>query len=410
MPFLLSGAAFFVLGTISGTKAIFKMVKDHNGNRPYKRAVLRDRGGDLSKEWYVEFYAWDEVSQDLTRKRIKISKAFHTQKSRIEEGNKIISDTNEFLEKGFHFKRATVEPGASILVGTNNDLVLALENLLIVLAPTLRPKTVVGYRSSINKFKTYGDGSSFDINSFSERNAVQFRDYLLATVGNVSRTANNTLNQLAVLYSHLASRVDLPDNPFKIKKLKQTTSERNIAISDPDRQLIEEYIRAHDAGLFLFTRFIYYTFIRPGELRLIRINDLRMNEKYLFVKGEISKNGTSDTLPLIQPILNELSNFDFRAYSADLLLFSGNLKPGLNVIGKQVAFRRHEKILKTLKLDNKGYTLYSWKHTGAVNAYLSGVGIKQLQRLLRHSSVQITDIYLKSLGLRTDPNIESYNW
>ena len=54
--------------------------------------------------------------------------------------------------------------------------------------------------------------------------------------------------------------------------------------------------------------------------------------------------------------------------------------------------------------------LYFWKHTGAVNAYLSGVGIKQLQRLLRHSSVQITDIYLKSLGLRTDPNTESYNW
>jgi integrase len=61
-------------------------------------------------------------------------------------------------------------------------------------------------------------------------------------------------------------------------------------------------------------------------------------------------------------------------------------------------------------LRGKGYTLYSWKHTGAVNAHLSGVGIKQLQLMLRHSTVQMTDIYLKSLGLRTDPNIENYNW
>lgn len=58
----------------------------------------------------------------------------------------------------------------------------------------------------------------------------------------------------------------------------------------------------------------------------------------------------------------------------------------------------------------KGYPLYSWKHTGAVNAYRSGIGIKQLQRLLRHSTVQMTDIYLKSLGLKTDPNIENYSW
>jgi site-specific recombinase XerD len=50
------------------------------------------------------------------------------------------------------------------------------------------------------------------------------------------------------------------------------------------------------------------------------------------------------------------------------------------------------------------------KHTGAVNAYLSGVGFKALQRMLRHKSITVTDIYLKSLGLRTDPKTNTYNW
>ena len=74
------------------------------------------------------------------------------------------------------------------------------------------------------------------------------------------------------------------------------------------------------------------------------------------------------------------------------------------------SIKRHTVALAEGGLKGRGYTLYSWKHKGAVNAYLSGVGIKQLQLMLRHSTVQMTDIYLKSLGLRTDTNIENYNW
>jgi len=86
MPFLLSETAFFVFGTIGGTKSTSKTTKDHNGNRPYKRAVLRDRGGDLAKEWYVKFYTWDEVSQNFSRKRIKISKNFIPKRPVLRKG------------------------------------------------------------------------------------------------------------------------------------------------------------------------------------------------------------------------------------------------------------------------------------------------------------------------------------
>jgi integrase len=47
----------------------------------------------------------------------------------------------------------------------------------------------------------------------------------------------------------------------------------------------------------------------------------------------------------------------------------------------------------------KGYSLYCLKHTGVVEYYKKGCGIKFIKEQCRHSSLEQTDKYLKSLGL-----------
>ena len=59
---------------------------------------------------------------------------------------------------------------------------------------------------------------------------------------------------------------------------------------------------------------------------------------------------------------------------------------------------RFQKLIPELNLSEE-YTLYSWKHSGVVSAYNAGVDIKTIQRQCRHSSLEQTDVYLKSLGL-----------
>jgi hypothetical protein len=56
---------------------------------------------------------------------------------------------------------------------------------------------------------------------------------------------------------------------------------------------------------------------------------------------------------------------------------------------RKYSIKGHTVALAEGGLKGRDYALYSWKHDGAVNAYLSGVGIKQLQLMLRHSTVQI---------------------
>lgn len=47
----------------------------------------------------------------------------------------------------------------------------------------------------------------------------------------------------------------------------------------------------------------------------------------------------------------------------------------------------------------KGYTLYSWKHTGAIQAVKAGIGVKELQIQLRHHSLDMVNQYLRQMGV-----------
>lgn len=384
------------------------MSKDNQRDLPYKLAVLRTCNGDLKKRWYVEFYAMDDRTSELARKRIFISMTFQDKKSRTAEGNRIVALANDLLKKGYHFtsKKTDLTPNA---LHKNQDLIKSMQFVLDTTKGSIAEKTIVTYQSAINKFEEYAPKHGLDIRDFGTKEAILFRDHLLTVKSNSARTANNTLQHLTAIFSKLQERTGIEKNPFKIKSLREPATLKNIAFTDEDRAKVEEYLIAHEPGVYLFTRLMYFAFIRPGEILKLQFGHVHMRDAYITVHGLISKNGKTETAQIIPVLAHELeTRLIFQ--KPDHYLFSTGIKPGKYPLSKQVPFRRHEKALKELGLLEKGYTLYSWKHTGAVNAYRAGVGIKELQNMLRHSSVQMTDIYLKSLGLRTDPNLKNYSW
>ncbi len=52
-----------------------------------------------------------------------------------------------------------------------------------------------------------------------------------------------------------------------------------------------------------------------------------------------------------------------------------------------------------LKLTDRPYDLYGWKHTGVIALYQATKDVKLIQRQCRHSSLDQTDKYLRDLGL-----------
>jgi integrase/recombinase XerC len=370
------------------------------GDKPYKLAVLRDRKKDLSKKWYIEFYAWSEVEQELIRKQIYIPASYQTVKARQAYARTEIRTINDLLQSGCYFGSEAETVPVSL------RLVDSLGSMLEGIRVTLRPKSYITYKSALNKLSEYVP-DDVELNALQRKFAYLFRDYLLNEKGNSARTANNNIEFLRVLYNRLAERETVPANPFQLKPLKTGATTKNIAFTAEHQILVENYLRDNEPELYLFTRFLYYGFIRPGELLSLKGCHLDRERMFIRVPGEISKNGQTETIPILRPLLAEIGT---KVFPDEKFLFGFDLKPGNYKSGKQVPFRRHEKILDSLGLKEYHYTLYSWRHTGAVNAYLSGVGLKQLQALFRHSSVSVTDNYLKSLGLRTDPNLNDYDW
>lgn len=77
--------------------------------------------------------------------------------------------------------------------------------------------------------------------------------------------------------------------------------------------------------------------------------------------------------------------------------------PSAEKLSANYATSEHKQVLKELEIYKERITtLYAWKHTGNIHAYLAGMDIKMIQRINRHKSLATTEIYLKKIGLFLD--------
>ncbi len=54
-------------------------------------------------------------------------------------------------------------------------------------------------------------------------------------------------------------------------------------------------------------------------------------------------------------------------------------------------------------IDARRLSIHSWRHTAALQRYAAGEDVRSLQRLLRHSNIATTDIYVRGLVGTADP-------
>ena len=83
---------------------------------------------------------------------------------------------------------------------------------------------------------------------------------------------------------------------------------------------------------------------------------------------------------------------------------SGGTGPGADQTGKNYFNKKWVKGREGLGFSTE-YKLYNFKHTGAYMLAKSGVNIKTLQLQLRHSSLDMVNTYLQSLGVNELDNL-----
>lgn len=157
---------------------------------------------------------------------------------------------------------------------------------------------------------------------------------------------------------------------------------------------IKKHLEVKDPELWFFCQWIYYCFVRPGELRLLKVEDVLLDDFKLRIPAAVSKNRATQlvTIPVaFRPALVQLSERLEHEY-----IFHRPGKPNRPYSVNHFS-EKHRTVLRELGFSSQ-HKLYSWKHTGAVNAVKAGVTVKELQVQLRHHSLEMVDKYLRQLG------------
>lgn len=88
----------------------------------------------------------------------------------------------------------------------------------------------------------------------------------------------------------------------------------------------------------------------------------------------------------------------------------GGGKPGISLPANEWQPLTSHAIARALKkyarlagIDAQRLTIHSWRHTAAHQRYQAGEDVRSLQRLLRHSNIATTDIYVRGLMGTADP-------
>ncbi|WP_308263729.1 tyrosine-type recombinase/integrase [Prevotella sp.] len=278
-----------------------------------------------------------------------------------------------------------------VVVERYNDYTKAAEKKGI-----LKNKTAVDYRSRMSGLLSYIEEANVRIkyvNQFDKILVVDFLDYILLDKERSPKTRNNYRTWLSTFAAWLVDRQYIQENFVeKIKMIKENEKFRDPMTPEHLRAL-GEYTKENCPEFHLACLMEYYTFIRPEELRHIKIGYISIKDQTVTIPAEVAKNRRQQTVALNDTILKTMIEQDVFKYTSQDYLFGKDLKPG----GQQIAINRFRqewvKVRKALSFPNS-YQFYSLKDSG-IRDLANAEGIVAARDQARHSDISVTNHYLK---------------
>lgn len=474
------------------------MPQDPTAKPDYRLAVLRDRNGDLTKKWYVEFWVKDERTQKKQRKQPNVTSNTHwpdvtrlvksftvpqillqsgiishksamftindkgkeilfkydehsfrsqnlrkkvikgnaielymylqnkswletitilaslkqipidTQSLAAEDNNRrlkaqaMIQATNALLQSGM-----TINTEAADLEEKEKEKKLmnadqAIDHIYESYKPSLAMGSRPNYASTVKLFKAYMEEmeiSHTPISLITTEIIYEYSDWVQTQRHNNNKSRNTKISILSTLFTQLKERGYVLDNPCENVAQLKTIKRKNFPFTPEDKKQILEELKGKDPQLYYFCLFIYYSFARIKELRMLKISDIRLDTRQIFIAPE--NKSQRPRYPIISNHFEKvIRSMNLDQYPSHYYVFGKNGAPSPYMHSKNTLTERHRLFLEDLSLNYNKYKLYSWKHTGNYEAAEAGVSIIALKEQNGHTDIKITYDYLKDMGVR----------
>ena len=280
---------------------------------------------------------------------------------------------------------------AKLLAGETPKLknklgVLESQSDLYYIKEALRRKLNEGYSKHYNKAlklayeRLEGCSKHGEVTSKTVERALEDYD---------NNTSYNTLRRNMNILCRLAVKLGMKHNPIDEIKRKKEKATLNKPISDVSA-LLEE-ISQYNENLYLCCLLTYGCLLRPHrEVRELKWSDFSADLSTIRLSGTRNKSGRNRIVPVPYYVKEVLKKSD-----DNLNIFSGKEEPFAADYFKGLwsRFKRRSKLLE----DNQ--TLYSFRHTGAIDVYKRTGSIEKLKAAMGHSNIMVSLTYLRGLDV-----------
>jgi integrase/recombinase XerD len=288
--------------------------------------------------------------------------------------------------------------------------------MLYCTSKNLSPKTLKSYQQTLNLFFHYlenelGIDTPLEVRSSHLRQYIQYlqeRGKYTVKTTNMDKncpenrtdlgkeispnTINNYIRNIKVFYNFLVEEEELRKNPIKnIKYLKKRKRKKEALTEKEIDILLKEFdtTKFHEYRDWLITRLLLTTGARVGETLSIKEQDVDFRNKAIILKD--TKNKSERYAYLTHTIASDLKRWiKFKdLYLQTDLLFPTNRGTKLTIGSYETKLK---KIAKKANIDN--VFPHRLRATFAIQFLKNGGSIYVLSKLLGHSSIEVTQVYL----------------
>ena len=357
----------------------------HAYNR-YLPAVLRHN----CDGWYIEYYSYNPVSDKLDRKRMLVNqlrKRYRTIGEFKVVANEMICTINARLAGGWSpfgqienvREYATIEEVVSAFLKEKRQ--------------ELRQNSLRSYESFCNIFSAWVARTIPNCKCilFNRTHAVRFMDELQEKHLR-ARSYNNNLKLARALFSWAVMKCYCKENPFERLKPKRPEAKLRTIIPSEQRARIKEYLQQNNPPYLIICELVFSALIRPAEIARIRVKQVNVQERYIYLPETQTKNGNKRNAPLTDELAELLRVHIERAKPTDYLFADKQWTCGKVAMSSHTYGNYWREMRIALHLPDE-YQLYSLRDTGINNMLKAGIDDLTVMQAAGHSDLKMTTRY-----------------
>lgn len=369
--------------------------------------------GKFKKQWFVYYSVRDPLSNKMIRIRHYDGFTGLTEEEKYDHARELIEEYTQKLKNGWspfagnqqivysnNIDYKTVAEMFKTRQTANRTLRLILSKYLDIKKSGISKSSLQTYTSCYRIFTLWTEKLGMeknDIKSYSNGLILLFFKYLIDEKKLSAKSIKKYTELLSGFFQFCVDKKFIKINPvYSIPKCNRVNDNTARPIMRADIEVFKKELQK-DQQLWLAVQFMFYCGLRPNhEVREMKIGALDLVAGFIYVNRSISKNGSTRVVTIPRQFLTFLrDNIDTRKWDREFYIFGRDGMPGPVPIGKNKLGYKFRKIREKLNMPHE-YKFYSWKHTSAIELDESRIPMKEISRHYGHSTISITDIYMRN--------------